>query len=367
MRQRVAHAPAIVGMLLGCCLVSACAAPEGDPDDIVVNRPGILVPHAGIAKEPAFSSPRLNLVQEIRARDLDGDGAPEILVLGAGGACALNRALEEQRCFKYEIDAFDAYAADLQGDGSTSFVAGALWGKPAVAILDAEGRRMWSYDAEFTGGRFDVLSAGPGAAAEIVLAVRDAGLRFFSATGEVLRTVQSGHVGYLEAADLEGDGSPEIVTADWESGIAVLSAEGEPRRSKRLDYNFTAFAVIDWFDTGSSRIVVALHEVIDVLDAELQAVIRLHAPMASRLHVASAATVRLRPEAGADPIEALITVLQGRSSQLGSLYVHSLDGELLYQEVLEDWHRGLLVTSSAGPGPAEFLLGSRDQVWRYSW
>jgi hypothetical protein len=178
------------------------------------------------------------LACDIACGDRDGDGVQEIavatmnvdgetIVLSASGERIWSRAVDDNKCSR-------VVWADLQGDGSRELVI-------------SSGPRTWAYDADFTetqlldvGGPVTTALAGADLDGdgrdEVLVGYAAQTLRVVAVSGEGQTLWRhnpsdwpgSARVSSLFVADIDGDGSPEIVGGCSSSVAFALEADGTP-------------------------------------------------------------------------------------------------------------------------------------------
>ncbi|HEY7333478.1 MAG TPA: FG-GAP-like repeat-containing protein [Bryobacteraceae bacterium] len=130
--------------------------------------------------------------------DVNGDGFPDIVASGISILFGDGTGAFPNRCDYVQVTTGDIILTDFDGDGKTDIVvgAGASWvlSGTAVAVLYGRG------DGSFSGAP---ISPIPG-----------------------LPNVGNGAIA-LESADLDGDGIPDLLYADLQTGIAALHGNGD--------------------------------------------------------------------------------------------------------------------------------------------
>ncbi len=169
---------------------------------------------------PPFRLDAGALVYQFAAADLDGDGGKEILYSSVDPKLPL-RAIdlrgETVRIFEDARGPERVAAGDLDGDGrpeiavsvenqrAGSEVAGGL------AVYDRTGRRLWV--KERTLRHFAFADWVPGGGQELVVGGPGTEFTVYGRAGDELQrfAVKGALLEQFEVADIDGDGSPEIV------------------------------------------------------------------------------------------------------------------------------------------------------------
>ena len=170
-----------------------------------------------------------DLVWDLGAGDLDGDGVPEIIVAAQDRKV---HVLEPDGALRWQYEAqagvYTVDVADLDGNGPAEVVIGA--DDDRVYVLEADGRPRWDYR---TGGRITrVLAAAldGGGWREVVAGSWDGNLYLLSRDGQLRWAIPVGSAAAsLVAVDLDGDGRGEILVGTQAGALYAFGADGELR------------------------------------------------------------------------------------------------------------------------------------------
>ena len=151
----------------------------------------------------------------VRAADLDGDGADEVVVGGAPGSIVAVKSGKPAWQFDAKGAVRSVWTADLEGDGRVSVIAGSE--DTNVYVLDEQGRKKWSAEVPFYFQTPVVRSVFTGdlngdGKLEVVAAVESWRYHAFTHDGKPMwraMTVRPSSTGC--AADLDGDGCDEVI------------------------------------------------------------------------------------------------------------------------------------------------------------
>ena len=203
-------------------------------------------------------------INDVCIADLDSDSRDEILLAtGAldqpGHIYALDG--DGAQLWRYTVEAKveDVTSADLDGDGRRNKVLAAEWGSfdDTIYALNAGGSLRWVYETSGTPNR--LLTAG-----EQIFIGGD-GLYALDRSGALRWKQDSEDEAYasaLIAADLDGDGGPEIIAGMRYPAPALLARDtaGALRWSQPLAASATALAAADLDGDGRFEIIVGTAE-----------------------------------------------------------------------------------------------------------
>jgi len=259
---------------------------DGRPEIVGCDVDGIVtVRHEGEA--PFLRWDAGALVYQFAAADLDGDGVKEILYSSADPKLplrAINLLGETVRIFEDARGPERVAAGDLDGDSRPEIavsvknqVAGS--GIAAgLAVYDRAGRKLWA--KERTLRNFAFGDWVPGSGEELVVGGPRTEFTVYGRVGDELKrfAVNGGLLEQFEVADINGDGSPEIVAlypggsqygltahngreALWDTPVTVsLRSSGTGASALVACGDFDAKLA------GKETVVVGLH-VVTVVDA----------------------------------------------------------------------------------------------------
>jgi hypothetical protein len=196
------------------------------------------------------------------AADLDFDGAPDLVQVGAGMVTAVSNS--GALLFRTALPGGGGgppTVADFDGDGAPEV---GVAGRSAYSVIDTDGSVLWStvtqdFSSSITGSAvFDFEGDGD---AEVVYADEETLWIYEGATGAVL-LAEWGHASgtlfeYPVIADVDGDGATEILLASnqlsytgWE-GLTVIGDADSSWAPARETWNQFAYAISNIDDDGS--------------------------------------------------------------------------------------------------------------------
>jgi hypothetical protein len=243
--------------------------------------------------------------------------------------------------------------------GEPSYIIGSgLWGKPSAAVLDMSGQLKWKKEYGYNAmGMAAILDDGD--ERFVVLEKKDQGLLFLNfESGEIVREDTLNKLKILASADFSGDGHQEILVGLAETEFAIYDGKLNQLNKISLSDDYWYEPIVT--STIQPFIVISAGNVLDVYDSKLNFVKKFEAEGAlSPMHVSAATFL------GEDPNAPFAAVYIGRGGwDTSVLYVFSSTGKLVYKEILKGSFQS--ITSVPEGDKMEFLLGGRDEIFRYS-
>ncbi|HEV2663702.1 MAG TPA: hypothetical protein VG324_02265 [Blastocatellia bacterium] len=334
-----------------------------------------------LTKKLLYENRDLNLIHELKLGKF-GTDKTGLMVVGGRGACELTLEGQPVRCISYTLlNLFPVQVVELPKQNDYVFVAGGLWGEPAAVVMDSEGKVKWRYDARFKAiGEPAVIELGASGGQAVAVFERERGLLFFDLdTGKLLSIKQpSAPFRGIEAIDFDGDGRKELLANDTKDRLITLTSSGEVVMwAESQVFSFAAtqsepsniLIAPDLSNVGlvdAPNVVARKPGKMVLLDRKLQRVASWDTPYpypgTSYLRLIAA-----EPLGTPNQWSGLVSLFTGAGSwHKTPLFVHSWDGKLLYEEILEDDYLSILPLPGAEQGTVSFLVGGRGQVWGYT-
>jgi hypothetical protein len=290
---------------------------------------------------------------------------------GEHGAIQSTRYGEELERVEFDVRNGNPRPVDVDADGALETM-NASRGWSDAGLFDSTGRALWSFPPDGLDAA-DAMAAGPigedGATAFVVGLNASGGVHFLDAEGYRFRSIRSSNVFSVAIADLDGDGTVEIVHSDGRGFFRWLQVRDEygcPLR--RLNAPFEGFGLIRWPDAQSPpRLIGGDEDTVQVFDPCVEPEGALLAEFElpdDGFSVETGQLVRLDP--AAEPYLAVLRTIRA-TLERSALYVFDSRRRLVYHEVFGVPYLGLTVAPAAAPGtPEELLVGAGTSVWRYA-
>jgi hypothetical protein len=258
---------------------------------------------------------------------------------------------------------------DVDGDGEYELLnRQGVFKDRKAALYDASGALVWSYNAEPEGHGVNMTSAGDmdgdGIQEFAVGFNGGTGVHLLDHQGEIIWSFPDSNVWHLETADLNNDGTDEIIHTREGGAIVVRDAQGEIISQEKPSVRITDFSLCRYPEkTGRHVIISAQNKSIALVHEDGSIVASLDAPRCRGLggH-ARGALVKFRPDEPAY----LVVVVAYKHWHRSLIYVYNSDRELLYQEIFGDTCKAVAaLPSTDGSNRETLLIGSKNKVCEY--
>ena len=185
--------------------------------------PPTLVPEHLSLKIQAAARDVPAFLWSVKAGDINGDGRAEIVAGGLDNTVYAFSWPDMKVLWKHPVSGlpYDLVLGDVKGDGRLEIACAVLGPRGTLVLLDGSGKKLWDFVTDDV-----LLSVGAGRGRVLAGGAK---LYCFDAAGKQVfaQAVGGGStIGSIRTGDINGDGSPEIVVADQDQGMFVLSADG---------------------------------------------------------------------------------------------------------------------------------------------
>jgi hypothetical protein len=326
-------------------LVAVSSACGGGPTPDALSQPRVVIADGRLEKRLLYHNSRLNLVKQIVP--LKGGS---LLIVGDRVLCTVATSGFVRECVDLPVDLYHIEVLMDASGAPATIVAGGLWGKPSVAVLDLNGTLIWRFDGGFDFMGRPVVGDTPNGAVVFV------GSRTFDLdTG---RRVYAPACGCVASADFDQDGKRDRLQAP-NGQLRIVNGAG--REIRRADVGIDHWEEPLVAGTSAPFVVLSKNEELVIYDRRLAVRRLLRTPGARFPFHAGAATFLESGESGVFAV-----LVNGRGGWHRTiLYVYSANDELIYEEILDDDYQSMTPYTSANGAPA-FFIGGRGEVWSYA-
>lgn len=324
-------------------------------------QPGVLQGKGVLSSRPFLQDPRLGAVTDIRTGKLTLDPRVTLGVAGSQGAAFVDAQGAVQSWVSFSSGGERVSFVDVEGDGVTEFLRRGSWSTPA-ALMDHQGKTLWTYGG--SPGVDDAAGGDFNADGRLEFAVGfngGGGVHLVDSQGKRLWKQSDANVWHVEAVDVDGDGTPEILHSNARGVMTIRDATGATVSTAQPPAYFSQFSLCPWPDRKSPLYpLFSEQNTIWLLDYSGSPRLQLNAPHCGNLGSAVGAPVKLdrsRPHY-------LAVAVAFRQAARSLLYVYDDQGSLLYQEVLAG-QCGAVAALPQADGSEALLVGGEGEVLRY--
>ena len=230
-----------IGSILIAASLGSCSEESYNPcvSDIGVcprPEPGVVVNDIGMVKavwaEDSRIGTPLDNDQALCAADLDRSAGIEVAFRGENGVAIISAGPTESTTLEFlECSYSDSSFIDLELDGDAEYVCGGM------DLVAHDGSALWTQSpGPFRGGPtnddngdWELVDVDNDGDAEFAITTEE-GIELIAADGSVLDTIGDHPYDSIEFADVDGDGTLELVAYDWhpplDSDISTLTLDG---------------------------------------------------------------------------------------------------------------------------------------------
>ena len=328
-------------------------------------------------KEFFYKDPDLNLIWDLKEVQFDNDPDEEILVVGSYGVRIVT--LEGTIKDSFQIPhLYGISAIDFNNDGDYEFLGkGGGLSSVSVVVLNSSGKVEWKYSTTLVGPPKAGDIDGDGIK-EIVLPYSrnpillrfGGGLLVFNEKGDYIHKYKSypSSLEHIEIADFNGDGKGEILYwNERKKRFIIQNASGGVTYQFKPFMDECNFAITDWIDTSLVHILLFGEDKMQIVRPDGTPVATLDTPYSYAYCNPSFGKV-LKLKINGKSTYRYVSLIVGRGScHKAVLSINSLSGELLYQEIIWEDCKSLLILSDSESENGGFLIGARDCVLKYSY
>lgn len=304
-------------------------------------------------------------VMDMEWADCHADEGMEIAVAGDEGALILDaegRLLQE---ITYAEVADRVRILNADSDRNLEFFNTNAWDL-GPWLCDHDGSLLWYYEPEdnmtvqhLAGGNLDGNDEG-----DFLAIVDYLNLHLLDAQGQVTDSRKVTMAWTATLADVDGDGTDEILTVDDNRSVVTMDGDGNVMHTAAVGYAGTAIALLPWPNRdGTPALLQANQDRFQVFDLDGNLLQEFPAAEHGETGQPQATWARL-DESGS---EYLCVLMSGDDVMNSVLFVYTADGRLLYQEVMPDDGEGVLAIPARHSDPSDenLLVGGLERVWIY--
>jgi hypothetical protein len=343
-------------LLPGCSTVlvlSLCGCGSSYPS-------GVLIDQIHYDKTVLVEDARMNLVSDLRQGDFDGDGVREILAVASDGIHVLSLDGKEKVRIPFQSTEAPFAVKMVEYAGKRHFL-GNLPNSGKTALFDQAGALEWSVPG--TGYDDPVAADLDGDGRPEVIAATASGLVALNLDGTILRNLtEAGKPLFYNALDMNGDRRADTIIepANGKNEISIFSDGGVLLQKWTSPHPFYRFGLAPWREEGP--VVMGLSDDAEELllwNARGEQIQALKAPLANRLATPRGGSIHVL----GGPGFVCLATSRGSNHQ-HVVYVYGADQKLGYADSEADDADSFLVLG--GDGPSSFLVGGRNKIWKYS-
>ncbi|MFH1642677.1 MAG: hypothetical protein ABIC04_07325 [Nanoarchaeota archaeon] len=331
-----------------------------------VKKGKIVVNKLRFQKKNVLNCPKLNLITDFYLDTLENDVVKSLIIAGSDGACFCSECVRDKKCFSFLKDnVYNVKVVRLQDSPTIQFLTSGLWGDPAVALFDSSGKLIWEYRAKFKHTTAPgIIDFGDDGKQRILMYVSGAGLLFFDpGNGQITNKMAKSPLWDLKTADFDGDGKNDALLLDEENNLQLMSANGDIQNATKLNFDYSTIALCN--SSSGMRIFLSSSTKLYMFGPKLELLTKFSVPIEKQFQIVSVAMSNIRQEAEKKNI--IISLFKGRGGWHRTiLFVHTVDGVLLYHEILEGDFQAFYVRQDSEGELRSFLLGGRNNILEYT-
>lgn len=286
-----------------------------------------------------------------------------VWVSGEHGALSLSGRGRVRSVVRFDARVGTVIPFDWDGDGDVEFLnTGGGW--QPVSLMDGQGRTQWQLDGwspapnDLTAGDL----SGNGRIGFVVGFNGGGGVARLDARGQRVWERSGSNVFTVEVADVDGDGTVEILHSSHGDGIVIRDAGGTQLRT--LDVTSGPFSLTRWPALGDQQwIAHSGNGTLDLVDFAGELRGRLPLPVGG-FSVNQAIPVRLRAGEPNDVHFAVVRTIHA-TGRRSALFLYDSDGKLIYTEVFLASRLALAAIPDEQTGAEVLLVGAQSRVFAY--
>ncbi len=328
------------------------------PSELKVPR--VITNLGGLRKKILVEDGRIGSVTDIVVKPSEDSNTRETVLAGTKGALISSRGLPV-KFISFDKKQDNVNFIKISSQNVYGFMNRGSWCCEA-RVMDVSGHTLWSYGRGESG--VDDMASGDlnddGNPEYVVGFNGGGGIHLLNSQGKKLWEFADGNVWHVEIADLDGSGHKKIVHSNARGEITVRDNQGNIISKHNPKPYFSHFSLIRWpNDSSPERFLLAGLNKIWIFDEKANPLAEFDAPFSGDLGEARGVLFKT------DTKPFLATIVDYKNWHRSILYVHTLSGQLVYQEILTESCPSIAFLSISNKTTSGLELGCEGEIYEY--
>jgi hypothetical protein len=325
-----------------------------------LSSPRVITNSCGLTKVVLIEDGRIGSVTDIVVRRSEDNNSWETILAGTTGALISSRGLPA-KFISFDKKQDKVNFVKIGSQNVYGFMNRGSWCCEAH-VMDVTGHTLWNYGREENGVN-DMASGdlnGEGNPVYVVGFNGGGGIHLLNSEGQKLWEFADGNVWHVEIADIDGSGHKKIVHSNAGGEISVRDINGKIISKHKPKLYFSHFSLIRWPNEKSpERFLFAGLNKIWIFDEKANPLAEFDAPFSGDLGEARGVPFKI------DKKPFLATIVDYENWHRSLLYVHTLSGQLIYQEVLSESCSSIAFLPISNKTTPGLELGCEGKIYEY--